>query len=376
MSAEESYLDAMHGKSAVRPLDRSFKLSDLDYDLPESLIAQTPTARRNDARLLLLERRKNEMRDDGIPTLADQLVPGDLLVVNDTKVLPAKFAARRKSGGKIPGLFLHEESDSVWVVMLRGSRRLRVGEYLTVIPRTGDSVTFELLESLPGGQWRVRVSCEGSAEKILERIGRAPLPPYIRRASDGDDRDAEDRTRYQTIYAKHAGAVAAPTAGLHLTDPLLDAIRAKGVAIASLTLHVGLGTFKPIATDSIEKHAMHSERFELSAETADAVNSCKGRGGRVIAVGTTSVRVLETVARDTGEDARVEPKTGSTDLFVYPPYRFRVVDALLTNFHLPGSTLLALVMAFAGVDLVKQAYRHAVEREYRFYSYGDAMFVS
>ncbi|MCH7924757.1 MAG: tRNA preQ1(34) S-adenosylmethionine ribosyltransferase-isomerase QueA [Planctomycetes bacterium] len=366
----------MHGKSAVRPLDRSFKLSDLDYDLPESLIAQTPTARRNDARLLLLERRKNEMRDDGIPTLADQLVPGDLLVVNDTKVLPAKFAARRKSGGKIPGLFLHEESDSVWVVMLRGSRRLRVGEYLTVIPRTGDSVTFELIESLPGGQWRVRVSCEGSAEKILERIGRAPLPPYIRRASDGDDRDAEDRTRYQTIYAKHAGAVAAPTAGLHLTESLLDAIRAKGVAIASLTLHVGLGTFKPIATDSIEKHPMHSERFELSAETAEAVNSCKGRGGRVIAVGTTSVRVLETVARDTGEDARVEPKTGSTDLFVYPPYRFRVVDALLTNFHLPGSTLLALVMAFAGVDLVKQAYRHAVEREYRFYSYGDAMFVS
>ena len=353
----------------------SFATSDLDYELPPSFIAQQPAARRDDARLLVVDRATGNVRDDHIAELPRLLRPGDLLVLNDTKVLAAKFTARRATGGAIPGLFVAVEEAGRWRVMLQGSRRLHVGERLTVATTTGDPVALTLEEDFGEGQWRVHVTPGGTPEETLDRIGQTPLPPYIRRGTDAPMTDAEDRTRYQTVYARRPGAIAAPTAGLHLTDPLLQRIREAGVETAFVTLHVGVGTFKPIAVDDLSRHDMHAERYELPEQVADAVRACRRRNGRVVAVGTTSVRVLESAASESIEDRVVELQRGSTNLLIYPPYRFRVVDALLTNFHLPRSTLLALVMAFAGMDLTRRAYQHAIDVRYRFYSYGDAMLI-
>jgi S-adenosylmethionine:tRNA ribosyltransferase-isomerase len=352
-----------------------FDIADLDYCLPAELIAQQPPPSREDARLLVVNRATSSLSDAQIVDLPDLLSAGDLLILNDTKVLPARVFARRMTGGVVAGLFVREEAPGRWEVMLQGSRRLRVGERLCVAAITGGPIELELIESLGEGHWVVEVDSPGPAEEVLARIGRAPLPPYIRRDSSADPRDLEDRERYQTVFAQRPGAIAAPTAGLHLTRPLLDAIRTRGIETAFVTLHVGAGTFKPISADRLDDHIMHSECYDLPQCTADAVRACRDRGGRVIAVGTTSVRVLESAAVGPGADRTVEPRAGVTDLFIFPPYQLQVVDAMLTNFHLPRSTLLALVMAMGGIDYTRRAYEHAVRERYRFYSYGDAMLI-
>ncbi len=348
-----------------------FPIEELEYLLPAELIAQAPPKRREDARLLVMDRAADTIRDRRIVDLPDLLRPGDLLVLNDTKVLPAKFSARRKTGGTVGGLFVEEESPGRWRVLLEGSKRLRTGEILAMDSPSGPPVSMKLLTNHDGGEWLVQVSAAGTVEEILNRVGRTPLPPYIRRDTHDWNSDQLDRDRYQTVYAQRLGAVAAPTAGLHVTQPLLDRLKAIGVNVAFVTLHVGLGTFKPIIADDLSMHEMHAEHFHLPAETAEAVKACHGR---VVAVGTTTVRVLESSAA-LCDSRTVHPDVGSTALLIYPPYEFRVVDMLLTNFHLPKSTLLALVMAFAGVERTRLAYAHAIEQRYRFYSFGDAMLI-
>ena len=366
----------MTGDVAAIERDTTFTLDDLDYELPDGLIAQHPLPRRDASRLLTLNRATGEIHDRSLIELPELLRPGDLLMLNDTKVLPAKFTARRKTGGRVGGLFVREVSPDEWEVMLDGSRRLRVGESLSITIREQEDIaTLELLQTCGRGLWRVGVSASGSPEQILGLLGMTPLPPYIRR--DGSDPGTEivDRSRYQTVYARRPGAIAAPTAGLHLTHALLDQIRARGVDTAFVTLHVGVGTFKPIDVEHVSRHTMHTEWYELNPEAAEAVRCCRQRRGRVVAVGTTTVRVLESAAMHPFDARTVKTSTGMTGLFIHPPYEFRVVDALLTNFHLPQSTLLAMVMAFAGVDDIRRAYGHAIEQRYRFYSYGDAMLI-
>lgn len=353
-----------------------FPLTELDYDLPPELIAQHPLSKRDESRLLVIDRSSDGVRDSKIGDLPALLEPGDLMVLNDTKVLPAKFTARRATGGHIGGLFVEEEQPGRWCVLLEGSRRLRVGESLTATKGASHTgVTLRLLESCGQGFWKVEVDADGSLEAILARIGVTPLPPYIRRGSMDEAADAVDRQRYQTVYARNPGAIAAPTAGLHLTDVLLDAIRARGIEATFVTLHVGVGTFKPIDANDLTQHVMHAEHYELSVEAEHAVQRCRRRGGRVVAVGTTSVRVLESAASGSVPERLVHASSGPTALFIYPPYRYRIVDALLTNFHLPKSTLLALVMAFASVETIRSAYQHAIAKRYRFYSFGDAMLI-
>jgi len=349
-----------------------FPIEELDYVLPAELIAQAPPARREDARLLVVDRAADTIRDRCIVDLPDLLRPGDLLVLNDTKGLPAKFSARRKTDGAVGGLFVEEESPGRWRVLLEGSKRLRTGEILAIDSPVGPPISMELIKRHEGGEWMIQVSASGTVEEILDRVGRTPLPPYIHRGTHDGNADLTDRDRYQTVYAQRPGAVAAPTAGLHFTEPLLDRLRAVGVDVAFVTLHVGLGTFKPITVDDLSHHVMHAERYKLPVETAEAVKACRGR---VVAVGTTSVRVLESSAA-LCDSRMVHPGDGATALLIYPPYEFRVVDVLLTNFHLPKSTLLALVMAFAGVERTRHGYVHAIKQRYRFYSFGDAMLIT
>jgi len=357
-----------------------FPITQLDYELPRELIAQHPTERRDEARMLIVTRDCGVLLDSAVLNLRECLQPGDLLVLNDTKVLPARFAAQRTTGGRVSGLFIAEESPGHWRVMLEGSRRFRVGESL-IAPALDDSahVIITLTAYDGGGSWTIAIDptplglpANAGANDILQQIGVAPLPPYIQRKRSSRTHNVEDRERYQTVYAKHSGAVAAPTAGLHLTTELLEALDRRGVGIAYVTLHVGLGTFKPIEVADLSQHVMHVERFHVPEETTSAIRECRGRHGRVVAVGTTSVRVLETAAVG---DRLVKAGSGETSIFIYPPYDFQVVDAIMTNFHLPRSTLLALVMAFAGVEQTRRAYEHAIADRYRFYSYGDAMLI-
>ncbi|UCC28884.1 MAG: tRNA preQ1(34) S-adenosylmethionine ribosyltransferase-isomerase QueA [Phycisphaerales bacterium] len=353
-----------------------FTAADLDYELPNGLIAQHPLPKRDASRLLVVDRSSGRLHDNLISKLPDLLRPGDLLVLNDTRVLPAKFTAERRTGGKIGGLFVAEEEPGRWQVMLEGSRRLRVGESLIVTSgEQPGGVTLRLLEGCGAGFWRVEVDAQEAAGQILDRIGVTPLPPYIHRNGTDPAIDADDRSRYQTVYAQRPGAIAAPTAGLHLTEFLLDEVRAKGIETTFVTLHVGVGTFKPIDVERLSQHVMHAEWYELQSETAEAVRRCREHGGRVLAVGTTAVRVLESAAAEPTDTRAVRASCGMTDIFIYPPYQFRVVDALLTNFHLPRSTLLALVMALAGAETIRRAYGHAIGHGYRFYSYGDAMLI-
>lgn len=286
--------------------------------------------------------------------------------------MPARFGARRASGGHIEGLYLRSVSTNEWLVLLKPSRRLRVGE---TIDLAGTRARLHLAESLDGGEWRIRIDPSRPAHELLDEIGWTPLPPYIKRPHDVPDArqaDAVDRRRYQTVYARQPGAVAAPTAGLHLTENTLDALHSAGVTTAAVTLHVGLGTFEPIKAPRLADHRMHTEWYELSEQTAATIERTRAGGGRIFAVGTTSARVLETCATP---DGQVRAGSGTTDIFIYPPYRFRAVDAMLTNFHLPGSTLLAMVFAFAGRDRILTAYARAVQLGMRFYSYGDAMLI-
>lgn len=343
------------------------KVADFDFDLPADLIAQEPAAARDASRLLVLDRRTGAMVHRGFSDLPDELRKGDLLVLNDTKVLPARLHATKSTGGRVEILLLAPGPGEDWHALLNGSKSIRPGaplvvsQDLTVVPIARD-----------GDAWCVRlVHPEGDLVAALEAAGEVPLPPYIRR-SVGDPRGPMDRQRYQTIYARVPGAVAAPTAGLHFTPALMATLAARGVETAFVTLHVGLGTFRPVRAADVGDHRMHPEAFVIPDATADAILRARKRGGRIVAVGTTVVRALESRA---DESATVAPGSGTSELFVYPGFRFRVVDALVTNFHLPRSTLLMLVCAFAGTQSVLSAYGTAVRERYRFYSYGDAMFL-
>lgn len=345
-------------------------IEELNYDLPAELVAQKPAEKRDASRLLVLSRQGGCISDTAFGRIADYFNKGDCLVINDTKVLPAKFFARRKTGAKIEGLFLEQHRDG-WVVMLKNSAKIKQGETLYLLDRDKNpfcsAVPFQKLDA---GEWLLRPESDMSAEDILAGIGFAPLPPYIKRIEPGIEHRT-DSARYQTVYAKQAGAVAAPTAGLHFTREILNQIRDKQIAVAQITLHVGEGTFLPVKTKTLEEHKIHSERFSLDEQNAKIINDTIDSGGRIIAVGTTTVRTLETVA----VGRKVLPRSGQTDIFITPGYEFKIIDGIITNFHLPKSTLLALVGAFAGLDKIMAAYRHAIEKGYRFYSYGDCMLI-
>jgi S-adenosylmethionine:tRNA ribosyltransferase-isomerase len=339
-----------------------------DYELPADRIAQEPLAERDQARLLVLRRATGELTHHTFADLLNLLDAKDLLVLNDTRVLPARLRGRRqRTGGKWEGLFLRLAEDASWEMLSKTRGRLYKDEIIEV---AGD-LRLRPTRQLEPGRWLMTPEGhEGQGfVELLERLGEVPLPCYIRRGHAG----ALDRERYQTVYARQAGAVAAPTAGLHFTPRLFENLRERGIAWSFVTLHVGAGTFQPVKVDDFRQHRMHAEWGQLPADTVAAIMACRQRGGRVVAVGTTTVRVLESAARE--HQNALAPWSGETDLFIYPPYQFRVVDALVTNFHLPRSTLLLLVAAFAGQSLLQQAYNTAIEREYRFYSYGDAMLI-
>jgi S-adenosylmethionine:tRNA ribosyltransferase-isomerase len=344
-------------------------LDAFDYDLPAHLIAQEPCPQRDGARLLVVPRAGGPLAHQIFRDLPELLRSSDLLVHNDTRVIPARLVGRReRTGGKWEGLFLQERPDGTWELLCQTRGRLSVGETILVEGTSErNELRLRLIEKTATGRWLARSLLEGSALELVSRYGRVPLPPYIRKGQAGEP----DRQRYQTIYAQRDGAVAAPTAGLHFTPEVFEALRQRGVERAFVTLHVGAGTFQPVQVEEVSQHRMQSEWAELPAPTVLAIEQCKARGGRVIAVGTTTVRVLESVAA-TGE---LRPWAGETDLTITPPYSFRAIDGLITNFHLPRSSLLLLVAAFLGLERMREVYRTAVEREYRFYSYGDAMLI-
>jgi S-adenosylmethionine:tRNA ribosyltransferase-isomerase len=347
------------------------KTDELNYYLPAELIAQQPVGVRSDSKLLVFNRSSGELIDSTFSRIGDFLLRGDCLVFNDTKVLPARFFGERGSGGKLEALFLAERSPGVWEVMLKGSRKVRQGEIICLKDKTKNNFCeAEILDKESEGGCQLKIKTDANVETILEKIGFPPLPPYIKRGRD-QSQAAIDKLRYQTVYARHTGAVAAPTAGLHFTDELIEQLKQTGIHFAYITLHIGEGTFKPITTDNIEEHKIHQEQFRIDEKNAQIVNATRKKGGRIIAVGTTSVRVLETIA----SGSAVKAATGATELFIKPGYKFKMVDAMVTNFHLPKSTLLALVAAFAGLENILAAYQHAIEKRYRFYSYGDAMLI-
>lgn len=340
------------------------KTSDFYYELPQELIAQEPTTERSSSRLLVLDRKTGSIEHRIFRDIRDYLKSGDCLVLNDTRVMPARLlGAREDTGGSIEFVLMKNISGDIWEVILKPGKRAKPGARFVF----GDgSLRSEILDVTEGGNRIVRFEYEGMFQQVLDRIGIVPLPPYITKKLD-------DPERYQTVYSKYTGSAAAPTAGLHFTRELLGELVRSGIYTAYLTLHVGLGTFRPVKTENIEDHVMHSEIYNLDREAADTINKARAEGGRIIAVGTTSCRVLETVSDD---DGIVSPSSGSTGIFIYPGYRFKAVDALITNFHLPESTLLMLVSAFAGREKVLYAYSVAVEQRYRFFSFGDAMFIS
>ena len=340
-------------------------IAEFDYDLPAHLIAQEPCAQRDRARLLVVRRADETLEHRTFHDLPELLDSGDLLVLNDTRVLPARLLGHRaRTGGKWEGLFLGERDGGCWELLCQTRGRLTVGETIQVEPGPLELV---VAGRTPEGRWLMRPGPVGSAVELLERHGQVPLPPYVRKGRAADS----DRERYQTVYARRPGAVAAPTAGLHFTPPLFERLEQRGIGRAFVTLHVGLGTFQAVQAENVADHKMHREWGEIAPAAVAAVMACKERGGRVVAVGTTSVRVLETVAAS----GPLRPWAGETDLFIRPPYAFRAVDALVTNFHLPRTSLLLLVSALGGIALIRRAYRTAIERQYRFYSYGDAMLV-
>ena len=340
------------------------KTSDFYYDLPPELIAQTPLEKRDESRLLCLDKATGEWSHHHFYELPDFLRAGDCLILNNSRVLPARLLGRRPpGGGACEVLLLQDKGDKVWECLVRPGKHLREGARVSF----GDGeLTAEIAEVLPDGNRLVRFDYEGIFLEVLERLGKMPLPPYIKE-------ELQDQERYQTVYSKVNGSAAAPTAGLHFTPELLERIAAKGVGVGYVTLHVGLGTFRPVKEDEIEQHDMHSEYCTIPQETADLINRTKANGGRVICVGTTSCRTIESWA---GEDGTMTATGGWTNIYIYPGYRFKVMDALVTNFHLPESTLIMLVSALAGREHVLAAYEEAVRERYRFFSFGDAMFIS
>ncbi|HFI0345792.1 TPA: tRNA preQ1(34) S-adenosylmethionine ribosyltransferase-isomerase QueA [Streptococcus suis] len=338
--------------------------ADFDFELPEELIAQVPLEKRDSSRLLILDHQKKTMVDSHFDHIIDQLNPGDALVMNNTRVLPARlYGYKPETKGHVELLLLKNTQGDQWEVLAKPAKRLKVG---TTVAFGDGRLTATIVEELEHGGRIVEFTYEGIFLEVLESLGEMPLPPYIHEK-------LEDRERYQTVYAKENGSAAAPTAGLHFTQELLEKIEAKGVKLVYLTLHVGLGTFRPVSVDNLDEHEMHSEFYNLSADAAQTLNQVKDQGGRIVAVGTTSIRTLETIGNKF--DGRLEADSGWTNIFIKPGYQFRIIDAFSTNFHLPKSTLVMLVSAFAGREFVLDAYKHAVEEGYRFFSFGDAMFI-
>ncbi|ANX00005.1 S-adenosylmethionine:tRNA ribosyltransferase-isomerase [Thermoclostridium stercorarium subsp. thermolacticum DSM 2910] len=339
------------------------QLKDFYYELPKELIAQSPLEKRDMSRLLVLDRKTGKTTHLHFRDIKDYLNPGDCLVINNTRVIPARLlGVREDTGGKIEFVLLKKHDKDIWEVMLKPGRRAKVGTRFVF----GDNLLkAEVLEIVEGGNRIVKFTYDGIFEEVLDKVGIIPLPPYI-------TQKLKDRERYQTVYSKYNGSAAAPTAGLHFTEELIEELKNKGVRFAEVTLHVGIGTFRPVKTENIEDHKMHSEYFKIDAEACNIINKTRNDKGRVIAVGTTSCRVLESVADENGF---VRPTEGETDIFIYPGYKFKAIDGLITNFHLPESTLLMLVSAFAGREKVLNAYKEAIELKYRFYSFGDAMFI-
>jgi S-adenosylmethionine:tRNA ribosyltransferase-isomerase len=344
-------------------MDSVMLKSDYYFELPQELIAQDPLEERTSSRLLVLDKRTGAVSHHGFREIGEFLRPGDCLVLNDTKVIPARLLGEREgTGAHVELLLLKRRSGDVWETLVRPGKKCRPGTRLTF----GDGLLkAEILDTVEEGNRLVRFDYEGIFEEVLDRLGEMPLPPYI-------THKLQDRNRYQTVYAKHEGSAAAPTAGLHFTKELLGRLEGKGIGIAYVTLHVGLGTFRPVKEENVLEHHMHTEHYQVSREAADTINRTKAQGGRIVCVGTTSCRTLESAA---GEDGLVRPCSGDTDIFIYPGYRFRVLDALITNFHLPESTLIMLVSALAGREHVLAAYEEAVRERYRFFSFGDAMLI-
>ena len=338
------------------------KTSDFYYDLPAELIAQTPLERRDASRLLCLNRKTGAWEHRHFTDLLEYLRPGDTLVVNNSRVLPARLLGERPTGGAVEVLLLHDRGEGIWECLTRPGRKTRPGQELIF---GGGTLHATVVDALDDGNKLVQFRYEGIFLEILEQLGKMPLPPYIRE-------ELGDQERYQTVYSKISGSAAAPTAGLHFTNELLDRIRAMGVDIAEITLHVGLGTFRPVKAEEITEHHMHAELCMIDEPTARLLNETKARGGRIICVGTTSCRTLESLVQP---DGSFRAQTAWTDIFIYPGYQFKAMDALITNFHLPESTLVMLVSAFAGRETVLAAYRDAIEKRYRFFSFGDAMFL-
>ena len=340
------------------------RIEEFDYHLPPSLIAQYPSPQRGETSLMILHRRTGVIEHQAFRDIFEYLNPGDLLVMNNTRVLPARLIGKKETGGRIEMLLIPSWNGTKgeWEALIKGSGKVKRGARIQFEQGLGGEV-----EEVKDGKGKIRFSCQGEVVDILKKIGHIPLPPYIKREDEPLDRD-----RYQTIFAERDGSIAAPTAGLHFTPSLLQSLKDKGVHTTTITLHIGIGTFAPVKVRDIEDHKMEAEWIEISEETAREIEETKTRGGKIIAVGTTTTRALESFSDGNGG---VRPGKGMTSLFIYPPYRFRVIDGLVTNFHLPKSTLIMLVSAFAGKELLMKAYQEAIDRKYRFYSYGDAMLI-
>ena len=338
------------------------KVSEFNYELPEELIAQTPLEKRDESRLMILDKANQTIEHKTFKDIIEYLEPGDCLVRNNTKVIPARIYGKKETGAKVEFLLLNNIEGDIWETIVRPGNKLHVGTKVIF----GEGILIaEILEIMPGGTRKVKFSYTGIFNEILDKIGLMPLPPYIHE-------ELKDNTRYQTVYAKYEGSAAAPTAGLHFTPELLKKIEEKGIKIANVTLHVGIGTFRPVKEENVENHEMHTEHYYIKQEDVQKINETKRQGKRVIAVGTTSCRVLETIADENG---LVKETEGDTSIFIYPGYHFKCLDGLITNFHLPQSTLLMLVSALAGKDYIMKAYNEAVKEKYRFFSFGDAMFI-
>ena len=338
------------------------ELKEFYYDLPEELIAQVPIKKRDESRLMVLDRKKQTIEHKVFKDILDYLQPGDCLVRNNTKVIPARIYGKKETGANVEFLLLNNIEGDIWESIVRPGNKLHVGTKVTF----GDGkLNAEILEVMEGGTRKVKFTYNGIFNEILDEIGMMPLPPYIHE-------ELKEKDRYQTVYAKYQGSAAAPTAGLHFTEELLEKIREKGVEIANVTLHVGIGTFRPVKVEKIEEHHMHSEHYYIKQEDVDKINNARKNGGRIISVGTTSCRVLESIADENGF---VKETEGDTSIFIYPGYKFKCIDGLITNLHLPESTLLMLVSALAGKDYIMKAYNEAVKERYRFFSFGDAMLI-
>ncbi len=356
MDSRKNYFESLEGTK--------YKLDDFEYELPSELIAQYPLKVRESCRLMTVHRKTGEITHGQFPDLTRLLSPGDCLVLNDTRVFPARLFGRKdRTGAQVEVFLLRNLEGNLWEILVKPARKIRIGNKIIF----ADDLWCDVVDNTLSGGRIVEFSSNGNIFPILEKIGNMPLPPYIKRLPEKDDREY-----YQTVYAQKPGAVAAPTAGLHFSQKLLDRLQKKGIQLATITLHVGLGTFRPIKVEDISRHKMDSEYYEVEPESAQIINRIREKGGKIVAVGTTAVRVLETLSDPRGY---IRSAKGWTDKFIYPPYEFRIVDQLITNFHLPASTLIMMVSAFSSLPIIKKAYQAAIDQKYRFFSYGDAMFV-